>query len=62
MPMRLLARTFISLTKGSNALECGLIVALAAVALVVGVARFDLMRPVDHPLTPKVHSQADRIS
>ena len=35
---------------------------LAAVAIVVGVARFDLMRPVDHPLTPKVHSLGDRIS
>jgi Flp pilus assembly pilin Flp len=60
--MRLLGHRFISLNTGSNALECGLIVALAAVAVVVGIARFDLMRPVDHPLFPKSHAQPDRIS
>jgi len=53
---------FISINTGSNALSCGLIAALAAVAVVIGIARFDLMRPVDHPLYPKLHSQAEHAS
>jgi hypothetical protein len=60
--MRILPRFFISLNTGSNALSCGLIAALAAVAVVIGIARFDLTRPVDHPLFPKLHAQADHIS
>ncbi len=55
-------RRFISLNTGSNALSCGLIVAIAAVAVVVGVARYDLTRPLDHPLFLKLHTQADRVS
>lgn len=53
---------FISINTGSNALSCGLIAALAAVAVVIGIARFDLMRPVDHPMSPKLHSQAEHAS
>jgi hypothetical protein len=60
--MRILPRFFISVNTGSNALSCGLIAALAAVAVVIGIARFDLTRPVDHPLFPKLHVQADHIS
>jgi Flp pilus assembly pilin Flp len=60
--MRSLAHRLISANTGSNALECGLIVALVAVSVVVGIAKFDLTRPVDHALSPKVHSQVDRIS
>ncbi|HXP72738.1 MAG TPA: hypothetical protein VN823_01200 [Stellaceae bacterium] len=60
--MRLQPHRFISLNTGSNALECGLIVALAAVAVVITIARFDPTRPVDHPLLPKLHSQVDRFS
>ena len=57
-----LPRRFISVNTGSNALSCGLIVAIAAVAVVVGMARYDLMRPVDHPMFLKLHSQVDRMS
>ena len=60
--MRSLPRRFISVNTGSNALSCGLIAAIAAVAVVVGIARYDLMRPVDHPLLPKLHGQADGLS
>jgi Flp pilus assembly pilin Flp len=60
--MRSLPRGFISINTGSNALSCGLIAALAAVAVVIGIARFDLTRPVDHPLSPKLHSQAEHVS
>ncbi len=49
-------RRFFSLNTGSNALSCGLIAAVAAVAVVVSIARYDLTRPVDHPLFPKLHS------
>lgn len=49
-------RRFISLNTGSSALSCGLIVAIAAVAVIVGIARYDLTRPVDHLLLPKQHS------
>lgn len=55
-------RRFISIDTGSNALSCGLIVALAAVALVVAIARYDLTRPMDQALFPKLHSQVDRVS
>jgi len=60
--MRLLPRPCISIDTGSNAFSCGLIAALAAVAVVIGIARFDLTRPVDHPSSPKLHSQAEHIS
>lgn len=60
--MHLFDHRVISLKTGSNGLECGLIVALAAVTVVIGIARFDPMRPVDHPLLPKVHSQTDHAS
>ena len=40
----------------------GLIAALAVVALIVSVAEFDLMRPALHPLSPKLHNQADHTS
>ena len=60
--MRLLHRRLISLDTGSHALECGLIVALAAVALVMAVARFDPMRPVDHVQLPKLHGAAESVS
>jgi hypothetical protein len=59
--MRLLPHDFISINTGSNALSCGLIAALAAVAMVVGIARVDLTRPVDHLLPSKMHNQADRL-
>lgn len=49
-------RRFISLNTGSSALSCGLIAALAAVAVVVGIARYDLMRPIGHPESVKLHS------
>ena len=38
---------------GSSALVYGLLAALAAVALVVGIAGFDLTRPVHNPLSTK---------
>jgi hypothetical protein len=60
--MRPTPRPFISVNTGSSALSCGLIAAFAAVAVVVGIARYDLTRPVDHPLLPKLHSQADGVS
>lgn len=59
--MRLLPRPFISINTGSNGLSSGLIAALAAVAMVIGIARYDLTRPVDHPMSPKLHNQADRV-
>jgi hypothetical protein len=49
-------RRLISLNTGSNALSCGLIAAIAAVAVVVGIARYDVMRPIDHPVFAKLHS------
>lgn len=55
--MRSLRHGFICVNTGSNALSCGLIAALAAVAMVIGIARFDLTRPVDHPAPTKLHSQ-----
>jgi hypothetical protein len=57
-----LPHRFISVNTGSNALSCGLLVAIAAVAVVIGLARYDLMRPVDHPMFLKLHSQADHVS
>jgi Flp pilus assembly pilin Flp len=60
--MRSLPQGFISINTGSNALSCGLIAALAAIAMVIGIARFDLTRPVDHPLSPKLHGQAEHVS
>jgi len=59
--MRLLPRAFISIDTGSNGLSGGLIAALAAVAIVIGIAKYDLMRPVDHLSSPKLHSQADHV-
>ena len=47
---------------GSNALSCGLLVAIAAVAVVIGLARYDLTRPVDHSMLLKFHAQSDRVS
>ena len=47
---------------GSSGLSCGLIAALAAVAMVIGIARFDLTRPVDHQASPKLHSQGNHAS
>ena len=44
---------------GSNALFYGLLAAFGAVALVIGIAEFDLMRPVHHPLSPKPHSEVE---
>ena len=32
---------------------------LGAVALVIGIAEFNLMRPVHHPLAPKPHSEVE---
>jgi hypothetical protein len=49
-------RRLLSLNTGSNALSCGLIAAIAAVAVIVSISRYDLTRPVDHPLFPKLHS------
>ncbi|HKF73014.1 MAG TPA: hypothetical protein VKB68_14780 [Stellaceae bacterium] len=60
--MRPLPRHFIPVNTGSNALSCGLIAAITAVAVVVGIARYDLTRPVDHPLLLKAHVQTDGIS
>jgi hypothetical protein len=60
--VRPLPRRFISVNTGSNALSCGLIVAIAAVSIVIGVARYDLTRPVDHSMFPKLHGHADRLS
>lgn len=57
-----LPRPFISVNTGSNALSCGLIIAIAAVAVVVGMSRYDLMRPIDHPMLLKLHMQSDRVS
>jgi hypothetical protein len=57
-----LPRRFISLNTGSNALSCGLVVAIAAVAVVIGLARYDLMRPIGQPMFLKLHSQSDRAS
>jgi hypothetical protein len=50
----------IGINTGSNALLCGLIAALAVVALLVGIAEFNLTRPADYSLSSKPHSQADR--
>jgi len=47
---------FTFVNTGSSALSCGLIIAIAAVAVVVGMARYDLTRPVGHPFAPKLHS------
>lgn len=60
--MRPMPRRFISINTGSNALSCGLLVAIAAVSIVIGLARYDLTRPVDQPMFPKFHSEADRLS
>ena len=57
-----LPRRFISVNTGSNALSCGLLVAIAAVAVIIGIARYDLTRPVDHSMFLKLHNQADRLS
>ena len=43
---------------GSNALFYGLLAAFGAVALVIGIAEFNLMRPV-HLLSPKLHSEVE---
>jgi Flp pilus assembly pilin Flp len=60
--MRPLPRRFISVNTGSNALSCGLIVAIAAVSIVIGIAHYDLTRPVDPSIFLKLHSQPDRLS
>lgn len=57
--MRSLSRCFIRVNTGSNALSCGLIAAIAAVAVFIGISRYDMTRPIDHSLLPKSHSQAD---
>jgi len=57
--MRPLPHHFISVNTGSSALSCGLIAAIAAVAVFIGIARYDMTRPVDHSLFPKSHSLAD---
>jgi len=44
---------------GSSALFYGLLAALGAVALVIGIAGFDVMRPVHHPLSAKLHSEVE---
>ena len=44
---------------GSSALFYGLLAALGAVALVIGIAGFDLMRPVHHPSSQKHNSQVE---
>ena len=49
----------IHINTGSNALFYGLLAAFGAVALVIGIAEFDLMRPVHHPLSPKLHSEVE---
>ena len=54
--MRSLPRRRLFLNTGSNALSCGLIAAIAAVAVVVGIARYDFMRPVGHPESVKLHT------
>ena len=50
------------INSGSNALFYGLLAAFGAVALVIGIAEFNLMRPALHPLSPKLHNQADHTS
>ena len=52
----------IHINTGSSALFYGLLAALATVALVIGIAGFDLTRPADYPLSPKLHGQADQTS
>jgi len=49
----------IHINTGSNALFYGLLAAFGAVALVIGIAEFDLMGPVHHPLSPKLHSAVE---
>jgi len=44
---------------GSNALFYGLLAAIGAFALVIGIAEFDLMRPVHHSLSAKLHSEVE---
>ena len=44
---------------GSNALFYELLAAFGAGALVIGIAEFDLVRPVHHPLSPKLHSAVE---
>ena len=60
--MRPMPRRFFSINTGSNALSCGLLAAIAAVSIVIGLARYDLTRPVDHSMLPKFHGEADRVS
>ena len=60
--MHPMPRRFISINTGSNALSCGLLAAIAAVSIVIGLARYDLTRPVDHSTFPKFHGEADRLS
>ena len=45
----------IGVNTGSNGLLYGLVAALAAVAVVVGIAGFDLTRPAPHSLFQKSH-------
>jgi len=59
--MRSQRRPFFTINTGSSALSCGLVAALAAVAMVIGITRYDLTRPADYPLSPKLHNQADRL-
>lgn len=60
--MRPMPHRFISINTGSSALSCGLIAAIAAVSIVVGLARYDLTRPVDQPMFPKFHGEGDGLS
>ena len=60
--MRPLPRHFLSVNTGSNALSCGLIVAFAAIAVVISIARYDLTRPADPSMFLKWHTQSDRLS
>ena len=55
-------RLSFSINTGSSALSCGLVAALAAVAFVIGITRFDLTRPADHASAPKLHTPVDHAS
>ena len=50
----------IHINTGSSALFYGLLAAVGAVALVIGIAGFDPMRPVHHSISQKHNSQVER--
>lgn len=60
--MRAIIQHLIGVETGTKALECGLIMALVAVALVVEFAGFDPTERIDYPQHQKLHWQVDRIS